>query len=219
MTSSLLTKNALSTTHLWLFDSVLSLTTWKSWSPSSKKIRVPISTYLTSRLIFTELEGCMKETHHQLGSKLSTEGTRYARILTFLHLTASALQYESKKCSEDGYAEPELDVSSRNSSLSTIRRSFYYLRITSAASVLTGCSLKQWDGLQPTSDEKDSCREVLYWSKRVGEPSRPNIRHIFTNSAWKSTPAFTSWRSRGSTSRRSSGSCYRSSPSLRRNTP
>ena len=92
MTSSLLTKNALSITHPWLFVSVLYLTTWKYWSRSSKKISQPTSTYLTSKLIFIELEGYMKGTHHLPESKLSTEGTRYARIPIFLHLTAYALQ-------------------------------------------------------------------------------------------------------------------------------
>ena len=218
MTSSLLMKNALSITHRWLFVSVLYLTTWKYWSRSSKKISQPTSTYLTSKLIFIELEGYMKGTHHQPESKLSTEGTRYARIPIFLHLTASALQSKSKKCSEDGCAEPELVESSRNSWLSTIRRNFYSLRITSAASAQTSYSLKQWDDSQPTSDAKDSCREVLYWSKRIGEPSKLSIRLMFISSAWKSTPAFISWRSRGSTSRRSSGYYSRNSRSLRRNT-
>ena len=218
MTSSLLMKNALNITHRWLSASVLSLTTWKYWSRSSKKISQPTSTYLTSKLIFIELEGYMKETHHQPESKLSTEGTRYARILIFLHLTASVLQSESKKCSEVGYAEPELAESSRNSSLSIIRKNFYSLRITSAASVQTSYSLKQWDDSQPTSGAKDSCREVLFWSKRVGGPSRLSIRPMFISLAWKNTPAFISWRSRGSTSRRSSGSCSRNSRSLRRNT-
>lgn len=161
----------------------------------------------------------MKETHHQPESKLSTEGTRYARIPIFLHLTASALRSESKKFSEDGCAEPELAESSRNSSLSIIRRNFCSLRITSAASGLTSYSLKQWDDSQPTSDGKDSCREVLYWSKHVGGPSRLSIRPMFISSDWKSTRASISWRSRGSTSRRYSGSCSRSSLSLRRNTP
>jgi hypothetical protein len=97
--------------------------------------------------------------------------------------------------------------------LSTIRRNFYSLRITSAASGQTSYSLKQWDDLQPTSDAKDSCREVLYWSKHVGGLSRLSIRPMFISSASKSTPAFISWRSKGSTSRRSSGSCSRNSRS------
>ena len=85
----------------------------------------------------------MKGTHHQSGSKHSTEGTRYAPIPIFLHLTASALQSESKKYSEDGCAEPELAESSRNSSLITIWKNFYSLKISSAASAQTGFSLRQ----------------------------------------------------------------------------
>lgn len=219
MTSSLLTKNALSITHQWLFVSVLFLTTWKFWSPNSKKISLPISIYSTSKLIFIELEDCTKGTHHQPESKHSTEGTRCARIPIFLPLTASALQSESKECSEDGFVELELAETSRNSSLRIIRRSFYSLRITSVASAQTNYFPKQWEDSQPTSDVKDSCREALYWSKHVGGLSRLSIRLMFISLAWKSTPAFISWRSRGSTSRRSSGSCYRNSPSLRRNIP